>query len=97
MLRFFPAPVILDGEEPDDLHPTLGEVFALMRAALSVRAQLGLPLQTLTLDPVLSTAPDDLAVHEVALRNTLEGSGTDLTFFPRQLAKSAESLGVGQQ
>lgn len=87
--------VILDGEEPDDLrHPTLEEMFTLMRGALSVRAQLGLPLRTLTLDPVLSTSPDDLAVHEAALLDALEGSGTNLTFFPRQLAKLGGVLGM---
>lgn len=89
--------VILDGEEPGHLYSTLDEAFASIHAALAARAQLGLPLRTLTLDPVFSTSPDDLVVHEAALLDALQGSGTNLTFFPRQVAKSGGSLGMANR
>lgn len=63
-------------------------------STLRIRAQFGLRLQTLTLDPILPRSRDDLAKQGVYF-DELKDLVADLSFFPSQLEEDCRGQEVG--
>ncbi|KAL1943524.1 hypothetical protein VTO73DRAFT_3969 [Trametes versicolor] len=85
--------IILDGKGADALHHTLEEELASVCSALRIRAQFGLRLHTLTLDPILPHSRDDLA-KQSAYFDELKDLVADLSFFPSQVEEASRGQAV---